>query len=101
MLCHEWAHVLRRDNLWNWMVRLLRDVLFFLPGNHMLWQSMVASQDEACDALAVEITREPLALARALVKITAAWQRSTSPLSLPVVSPFARESRSPARASSR
>src|SRR4051812_17391057 len=24
VLCHEWAHVLRRDNLWNWLIRLLR-----------------------------------------------------------------------------
>src|SRR5262245_13603463 len=28
VVCHEWAHILRRDNLWNWAVRLLRDLLF-------------------------------------------------------------------------
>jgi Zn-dependent protease with chaperone function len=94
VVCHEWAHVLRRDNLWNWMVRLLRDLLFFLPGNHLLWKSMVASQDEACDAMAAEITREPLALARALVKITAAW-RWHKPPSLWVASPFALADASP------
>jgi Zn-dependent protease with chaperone function len=64
VLCHEWAHILRRDNLWNWTIRLLRDLLFFLPGNHVLWQSMIASQDEACDAMAATLTREPLTLAR-------------------------------------
>jgi beta-lactamase regulating signal transducer with metallopeptidase domain len=77
VLCHEWAHVLRRDNLWNWLVRLLRDVGWFLPGSHIAWHSMVASQDEACDALAASMTRQPLALARALVKVAGAWNLTT------------------------
>jgi Zn-dependent protease with chaperone function len=73
VLGHEWAHVLRRDNLWNWLVRLLRDIGWFLPSSHMAWRSMVASQDEACDALAVSLTHQPLALAQALVKVAGAW----------------------------
>jgi Zn-dependent protease with chaperone function len=95
VLCHEWAHVLRRDNLWNWAVRLLRDLLFFLPGSHLLWRSMVASQDEACDALAVEITREPLALARALVKVATAWHAYEPPALPLAISPFVLASASP------
>jgi Zn-dependent protease with chaperone function len=95
VLCHEWAHILRRDNLWNWVVRLLRDLLFFLPANHLLWRSMVASQDEACDALAAEMTHEPLVLARALVKVAAAWKQYEEPISLPVASPFALATASP------
>jgi Zn-dependent protease with chaperone function len=89
VLCHEWAHVLRRDTLWNWAVRLLRDVLFFLPGNHLLWQSMIDSQDEACDALAAQITKKPLVLARALVKVSSAAQAQTIKLPIPIVSSFA------------
>jgi Zn-dependent protease with chaperone function len=95
VLCHEWAHVLRRDNLWNWAVRMLRDLLFFLPANHLLWRSMVASQDEACDALAAEMTREPLALARALVKVAAAWRQRNVRVRLPIASPFALAITSP------
>jgi len=95
VLCHEWAHILRRDNLWNWSVRLLRDLLFFLPANHILWRSMIASQDEACDALAVKLTREPLALARALVKVAAAWGSHKRPIKLMVASPFALAQASP------
>jgi Zn-dependent protease with chaperone function len=95
VLCHEWAHVLRRDNLWNWAVRLLRDLLFFLPGNHLLWRCMVASQDEACDALAAEMNREPLVLARALVKVAAAWRQCKSPAPLLDASPFALATASP------
>jgi Zn-dependent protease with chaperone function len=93
VLCHEWAHVLRRDNLWNWLVRLLRDVVWFLPGGHIAWRQMVASQDEACDALAATMTRQPLALARALVKIAGAWNLATMPLQM--VSSFARASANP------
>jgi beta-lactamase regulating signal transducer with metallopeptidase domain len=93
VLCHEWAHVLRHDNLWNWLVRLLRDVSWFLPGSHVAWHSMVASQDEACDALAASMTRQPLALARALVKVAQAWDVSTPPLR--TVNSFARSSTTP------
>jgi Zn-dependent protease with chaperone function len=93
VLCHEWAHVLRRDNLWNWLVRLLCDVVWFLPGNHVAWRQMVASQDEACDVLAATMTRQPLALARALVKIAGAWNLSAPPLQ--TVSSFARASANP------
>lgn len=88
VLCHEWAHILRRDTLWNWLVRLLRDVVWFLPGSHLAWQSMVASQDEACDAMAVTMTRQPLTLARALVKVASAKAHSDMPPLL-AASPFA------------
>jgi hypothetical protein len=66
-----------------------------MPGNHLLWHSMIASQDEACDALAVRITRQPLALARALVKVAAAWRLHKAPIELPVASPFALAQVSP------
>jgi len=93
VLCHEWAHVLRRDNLWNWLVRLLCDVGWFLPGSHIAWRSMVASQDEACDAMAARMTRQPLTLARALVKVAGAWNTATP--SLRTVNSFARDSVTP------
>ena len=93
VLCHEWAHAQRRDNLWNWLLRLLRDIAWFLPGSHIAWRRMVASQDEACDALAATMTNQPLALARALVKIAGAWNLST-PL-LQTVSSFTRANANP------
>jgi beta-lactamase regulating signal transducer with metallopeptidase domain len=79
VFCHELAHVQRRDNLWNWLVRLLRDMAWFVPFNHVGWQWMVKSQDEDCDALAIRLTREPLALARALVKVSGAWSQGQLP----------------------
>lgn len=88
VFCHELAHVRRRDNLWNWAVRLLRDMAWFLPFSHAGWRLMVHSQDEACDALAVRLTGDPLSLARALVKVAGAWRGAEAP-GLLVASPFA------------
>jgi Zn-dependent protease with chaperone function len=91
VLCHEWAHIQRGDLPWNWLVRLFRDTLCFLPSSHLFWSSMIVSQDEACDALAAEMTREPLALARALVKVARAWQES-SKVAMPAANLFASPS---------
>lgn len=71
VLAHELAHTIRRDNLWNWPLTLLRDALFFLPTSHLAWREMVVSQEEACDDLTITWTERPLDLARSLVK---AWQ---------------------------
>ncbi|KPV54047.1 hypothetical protein SE17_06080 [Kouleothrix aurantiaca] len=94
VLCHEWAHVQRRDILWNTAVRLLRDVLWFLPSSHTAWHAMAASQDEACDALAARMTRQPLVLARALVKVASSKQNNTLP-SLSTANMFARAGHTP------
>lgn len=89
VLCHELAHVSRGDNVWNWLVRLFRDMSWFLPVNFIGWRMMVVSQDEDCDALAVQITRDPLTMARALVKVAGAW-RQEAQLDLAGISAFAR-----------
>lgn len=77
VICHEWAHVLRRDVLWNALVRVVRDTLWFLPGGYLAWRRMIVSQDEACDMLAARMTGRPLVLARALVKVAGAGQPSS------------------------
>jgi beta-lactamase regulating signal transducer with metallopeptidase domain len=79
VFCHELAHVYRRDNFWNWVIRLLRDVAWFVPFSHIGWRWLVTSQDEDCDAVAVQFTQEPLALARALVKVAGAWTKTELP----------------------
>jgi Zn-dependent protease with chaperone function len=88
VVCHELAHAQRRDNLWNASVRVLRDVLWFLPGAHLAWQAMIASQDEACDARAAVMTGKPLVLARALVRVAGAWNGVALPI-WPAAAPFA------------
>lgn len=68
VLAHELAHIVRRDNQWNWLMSLLRDALFFLPTSHLAWRQMVLNQEEACDDLTIFWTNRPLDLARSLVK---------------------------------
>ncbi len=79
VFCHELAHIHRHDNVWNWVVRMLRDMAWFVPFSHIGWRWMVTSQDEDCDAMAVQFTRDPLALARALVKVAGAWSQAELP----------------------
>nr|WP_255604094.1 M56 family metallopeptidase [Oscillochloris sp. ZM17-4] len=79
VFCHELAHVRRHDNLWNWVIRMLRDMVWFVPFSHIGWKWMVMSQDEDCDAMAVRFTNEPLVLARALVKVAGAWTQTELP----------------------
>lgn len=79
VFCHELAHVYRHDNLWNWAIRLMRDIVWFVPFGHIGWRWMVRSQDEDCDAVAVKLTHEPLVLARALVKVSGAWNKAKLP----------------------
>lgn len=88
VLCHEWGHVQRHDLLWNWLMHTMRDLVWFLPGGHLAWRSMLESQDQACDVLAATMTNRPLAVARALVKVAGA--RSAKPaLPLLAASSFA------------
>ncbi len=68
VLIHELAHAVRRDNRWNWLIGLLRDMLALLPTSHLAWQQMIASQEEACDDFSIFWTGRPLDLARSLVK---------------------------------
>lgn len=84
VICHELAHIIRRDTLLNTAVRVVRNVGFVLPGRWSLWRAMMVSQDEACDRMAAELTKQPLTLARALVKVATAWQQYSGP-TMPIV----------------
>lgn len=79
VLCHEWAHVQRRDTLWMFLIRLQRDMLWFVPSSHLAWQNILRSQDEACDQMAATLTGQPLTLARALVKLAAVRPAARQP----------------------
>lgn len=95
VVCHEWAHVIRRDTLLNWATRLLRDMLFFFPGQHVFWRSMVASEEEDCDAIAIALSGDPVSLARALVKVAGSQHIINQQIPLAVAAPFALADKSP------
>ena len=71
VLAHELAHVERADGVWFLIVGAVQSVLWLNPLNHFLASSFRESAELACDDRAVELTRDPLGLARALVQVAA------------------------------
>jgi BlaR1 peptidase M56 len=69
ILAHELAHARRHDHLVNLAQRLVEVVLFFSPAVHWLSQSLRRQREYCADALAVRMTRDPLALAGALESV--------------------------------
>lgn len=69
VLAHELAHARRFDHLANLAQRVLEAVLFFHPGVHWLSRSLRRQREFCTDALAVRLTGDPLALARALESV--------------------------------
>lgn len=90
VLAHELAHLVRRDHLARWLGRLLRDVTVYLPSSWYAWRALEIDQELEADALAVELTGRPLAMASALGKV---WQQaSATPLTLAVLPGYAGRS---------
>ena len=53
ILCHELAHVCRRDSLWDSVSRLCRWIVFFHPFMHRAFYSLRLEREVACDAVVV------------------------------------------------
>jgi Zn-dependent protease with chaperone function len=73
VLAHELGHVARRDYLITWVAAVLRDAFFYLPTSRAAFGQLRRDNELASDDLAVAVTRRPLALASALVKV---WQHA-------------------------
>jgi Zn-dependent protease with chaperone function len=71
VLTHELAHLAQRDDLQRWLGRALRDAMAYLPGGWYALRALETDEELSADALAVEATRRPLAMASALGKV---WQ---------------------------
>ncbi|WP_406696049.1 M56 family metallopeptidase [Singulisphaera sp. Ch08] len=69
VLAHELAHARRSDHLVNLAQRILESLLFFHPGVHWLSRSLRCQRELCADALAVRLTGDPMALARALESV--------------------------------
>ena len=69
ILAHELAHARRFDHLVNPVQRLLEGTFFFNPAVHWLSRSVRRHREFCADALAVRLTRDPLALAEALESV--------------------------------
>lgn len=66
ILAHEVAHVLRKDYLVNLLQSIAEVVFFYHPAVWFLSASMRAERENCCDDKAVELSGNPLKLARAL-----------------------------------
>ncbi|WP_437970454.1 M56 family metallopeptidase [Sorangium sp. So ce260] len=71
VLAHELAHLERRDGLWFPAVGLVQSVLWMQPINHWVSSRFRQTAELACDDRAVELTGDPLGLARALIQVAA------------------------------
>ena len=69
VLAHELAHVERVDSVWFLVIGALQSLLWLNPLNHWLASYCRESAELACDDRAVEVTLDPLGLARALVQV--------------------------------
>lgn len=85
VLAHELAHVARRDYLVIWLATVLRDAFFYLPTSWAAYRQLQHEKELACDDLAVNVTRRPLALASALAKV---WQQAVDGPSHATAQPF-------------
>jgi len=76
VLSHELAHLARHDYLTRWLARLLRDATAYLPSGWYAVRVLETDEELAADALAVQTTQQPLAMASALGKV---WRALATP----------------------
>lgn len=69
VIAHELAHIRRRDNLMAFVLGIVRDLAFFVPGGRWALRQLHAERELAADQLAVRTTRRPGALASGLLKV--------------------------------
>lgn len=69
VLAHELAHVERADGIWFFIAGATQASLWLNPLNHVLAAHFRSSAELACDDRAVEVTRDALGLARAIVQV--------------------------------
>lgn len=69
VLCHELAHLARKDGIMVSIIGILANVLFFVPLIQRAWNTFLVDLETAADDLAVLVTKKPEALASAIVKV--------------------------------
>ena len=86
VLAHELAHVERGDGLWFPLFGLVQAALWFHPVTRWVSVQVRQSAELACDERCLELTGEPLALARALTRIAARALDDERAVALPTMS---------------
>lgn len=83
VLAHELAHLERRDGIWFPLVGAVQYTLWFQPLNHLVAGYFRSSAELACDDRAVELTRNPRALGRAILHLAEAASLRPGPALAP------------------
>jgi len=68
VLAHEVAHIARRDYLYHWMIVAVRDLMYFNPAVHLIFNRLSWEKERACDQLGSKLTN-PYKLAQSLIKL--------------------------------
>jgi len=94
ILAHEIAHIKRKDNLWLWFALMCKDIMFFNPVAWLNFKLLSTERELAADHRAARLTKNPVSLARSLVKIaeTMAASTYTEPPTVIVKTTFAPKS---------
>jgi beta-lactamase regulating signal transducer with metallopeptidase domain len=82
ILCHELAHIHRRDLLISFVERLVESCFFFNPAVWWMCRQIRNEREAACDAIAVQITQQPLSVATALLDSAEAFAQPVTGLAL-------------------
>ena len=69
LLAHELAHIVRRDYLVNFLQSVAEAALFYHPAVWWVSERIRAEREACCDDMAVEVTGNALAYARALADL--------------------------------
>lgn len=86
VLAHELAHLERGDGIWFPLVGAVQYTLWFQPLNHLVSSHFRSSAEISCDDRAVELTRNPRALGRAIVRMAEAAVLVRGPALAPSIS---------------
>ncbi len=87
LLCHEIGHLIRRDTVWLWFSRLLRNCLCWQPLNLLAIKRWQEASEFLCDDWAVESAQSRVVLARVLTTIAEQISRRTFSPGVPIAAP--------------
>lgn len=79
VLAHELAHFKRGDNWQMLIAKTCRDLMFFNPLAHYIYNEYDEAREQAADDLALQVTHKPLALASSLMKFCQLQQAMFTP----------------------
>jgi beta-lactamase regulating signal transducer with metallopeptidase domain len=85
VLAHELAHLERSDGLWFPLAGLVQSVLWAQPLNHWVASRFRQTAELASDDRAVELTGQPMDLARALMRVAASAVASSGSSLVPAL----------------